>query len=106
MKLYLTQFPKGGDIPWYLKYFTLFIYKDRSVEIGFSVPFKVFWRSFWYLIPNWMIDRQMSECKNFIPDYNRADGTKVKPLFGWIIDKDEGAMICWNWWKHLKRYKS
>lgn len=105
MKLYLTQFPKRGEIPWYLKYFTLFIYKDKSVDIGFTVPFKVFGKWLWYLVPNWLIDRQMSKCVNYIPDYNHADGTKVKPLFGWVIDNEQGVEIHWNWWKHLKKFK-
>ena len=105
MKIYCSQQPELNKAQWYLKPFMLYTFKDRGLEIGFTVPFKVFGKWIWYIIPNWLMDRQVSECKNYIPDYNRADGTKVKPLFGWVIDSDENAELNWKWWKHLKRYK-
>src|SRR3990167_5123789 len=104
MKIYCHQWPK--EVPWYLKYFTKFIYKDKSIEIGFSVPFKWFGGWLWYLIPNWLLDRQISNCVNYIPDCGGAmDGTKIKSLFGYVLFFEEGGIIERKWWRHFKKYK-
>lgn len=108
MKIYVNKFPENKEIPWYLKHFVLFVYKDHSIEIGFTVPFKFWGEIIWFAFPKWMFNRQMSECINYIPDYRNKDGgygEKLKPFLGHIIDLEEGAMVSWNWWKHLKKYK-
>ena len=110
MKIYCSQTPELSKAPWYLKPFMLFKFKDRSLEIGFTLPFREFGIWLWWLFPKWLHERQLKECINLIPDYyhkerGSAMGDKVKPFFGWVIIIDEGAMPNWKWWQCLKKYK-
>ena len=106
MKIYCHQTPELGKAQWYLKPFMIYTFKDRGLEIGFSVPFKVFGKWLWYLIPLWLVERQISKCINYIPDCgSKMDGTKIKPLLGYVISTEENGLLNKWWWKDLRKYK-
>lgn len=110
MRIQVLQFPDSKTIQWYLKPFVHFIYKSKSIEIAFTVPFVLAGNWLWYFIPRWLQDRQMKDCINYYPDFchkerGYAMGSKVKPFLGYVLVVEEGAVTHYKWWQYLKKYQ-
>lgn len=100
---------KSVNIPWYLRWLTVYSYNTGELTIGIFPVVKAGVRHAWYWFPDWLHHYQMRKCETYFPDYVaigniEATGNKVTPFLGYVIRTKQGEIVQWNWWKYIEKY--